>query len=427
MNEKIIENFLSLCAIPHKSHHEEKISRFLYDWAVKKGLAAVRDEEGNVIIDKAGSAGHENAPRTILQAHMDMVVVWEDGMDFDPLNDTITVINDGKTLKAKGTSLGGDDGAGVALAMSILEDETAVHGPIRAIFTVDEEDGMSGADHLDPKHLDAKYLINLDWEEFGSLCNSSAGSDMYRMHRAAEWEAASGKAYKIAVSGLVGGHSGASIHLKLANAIRIAARTAKTALDMCPGARLAAFRGGSAHNAIPASCTAVITVPEKDAEKVLDNMCRNKTFGEICEMKPEMEDSFMGYKNIFVNVIEALKTYVQTTGDDVVTAGEDKILDHPEYDDIGKIKDFLSVVTSKDKVMTLLSGDNRDIKINVKIGADGYDEIPKECSLVTATYSANGNKLGTYGVIGPIRMDYQKVVAVLENVGKILESILTNR
>lgn len=177
-----------------------------------------------------------------------------------------------------------------------------------------------------------------------------------------------------------------------------------------------------------------IAVPEnmteeqlKDAEKILDNMCRNKTFGEICEMKPEMEDSFMGYKNIFVNVIEALKTYVQTTGDDVVTAGEDKILDHPEYADIGKIKDFLSVVTSKDKVMTLLSGDNRDIKINVKIGADGYDEIPKECSLVTATYSANGNKLGTYGVIGPIRMDYQKVVAVLENVGKILESILTNR
>lgn len=268
MNEKIIENFLSLCAIPHKSHHEEKISRFLYDWAVKKGLAAVRDEEGNVIIDKPASAGHENAPRTILQAHMDMVVVWEDGMNFDPLNDAITVINDGKTLKARGTSLGGDDGAGVALAMSILEDDTAVHGPIRAIFTVDEEDGMSGADHLDPKHLDAKYLINLDWEEFGSLCNSSAGSDMYRIHRAAEWEPASGKAYTISVSGLVGGHSGASIHLRLANAIRIAARTAKAALDTCSGARLAAFRGGSAHNAIPASCSAVITVPEADAEKV---------------------------------------------------------------------------------------------------------------------------------------------------------------
>lgn len=270
MNEKIIENFLSLCAIPHKSHHEEKISRFLYDWAVSKHLAAIRDAEGNVIIDKPGTPGHEDAPRTILQAHMDMVVVWEDGMTFDPLNDTITVINDGKTLKARGTSLGGDDGAGVALAMAILEDEAAVHGPIRAIFTVDEEDGMSGADALDPKHLDAKYLINLDWEEFGSLCNSSAGSDMYRIHRAAEWEDASGKAFTISVSGLVGGHSGASIHLRLANAIRIAARTAKAALDVCPNARLAAFRGGSAHNAIPASAAAVITVPDSCAEKVLE-------------------------------------------------------------------------------------------------------------------------------------------------------------
>lgn len=270
MNEKIIENFLSLCAIPHKSHHEEKISRFLYDWAVKKGLAAERDAEGNVIIDKPGTPGHENAPRTILQAHMDMVVVWEDGMTFDPLNDAITVVNDGKTLKARGTSLGGDDGAGVALAMSILEDDSAVHGPIRAIFTVDEEDGMSGADHLDPKHLDAQYLINLDWEEFGSLCNSSAGSDMYRMHRAAAWEHASGKAYTISVSGLVGGHSGASIHLRLANAIRIAARTALAGLDVCGDVHLAAFRGGSAHNAIPASCTAVITVPEDGAEKVLE-------------------------------------------------------------------------------------------------------------------------------------------------------------
>ena len=177
-----------------------------------------------------------------------------------------------------------------------------------------------------------------------------------------------------------------------------------------------------------------ITVPEgmtddqlKDAEKVLDNMCKGKTFDEICDMKPEMEDSFMGYKNIFVNVIEALKTYMQTTDEDVVMAGEDKILDNPEYADIGKIKDFLSVVTSKDKVMNLLVDENRDIKINVKIGADGYDDIPKECSLVTATYSANGTKLGTYGVIGPIRMDYQKVVAVLENVGKILESILTGK
>lgn len=164
-----------------------------------------------------------------------------------------------------------------------------------------------------------------------------------------------------------------------------------------------------------------------DAEKVLCNMFKGRTFEDICNMKPEVEDNFLGYKNIFVNVIEALKTYVETSGEDVVIAGEDKIFEHPDYADVGKIKGFLSVVTSKDKVMNLLVGEDRHIKINVKIGSDGYDEIPKECSLVTATYSANGTPLGTYGVIGPVRMDYQKVVAVLENVGRILESIITNR
>ena len=164
-----------------------------------------------------------------------------------------------------------------------------------------------------------------------------------------------------------------------------------------------------------------------EAETVLANMFKGKTFEEICNLKPELEDNFMGYKNIFVNVIEALRAYMHASDTDVVTEGEDKILEHPEYADINKIKDFLSVVTSKDKVMNLLTDDGKDIKINVKIGTDGYSEIPEDCSLVTATYTANGKKLGTYGVIGPIRMDYQKVVAVLENVGKILESILSNR
>ncbi|MBR4419282.1 MAG: heat-inducible transcriptional repressor HrcA, partial [Clostridia bacterium] len=108
--------------------------------------------------------------------------------------------------------------------------------------------------------------------------------------------------------------------------------------------------------------------------------------------------------------------------------GEDKILQHPEYTDIDKIRNFLKAVTSKDKIINILSEDGkRDIKINVKIGSEGYDELPADCSLVSATYTANGVKLGTYGVIGPVRMDYKKVVTVLENVGRILESIITNK
>lgn len=177
-----------------------------------------------------------------------------------------------------------------------------------------------------------------------------------------------------------------------------------------------------------------ISVPEgmtdeqlSEAERVLSRLLSGKSFEEVCNIKDDINDEFSGYKNIFLNVVEALKVYMTVKESDVVMEGQDKILDNPEYADISKIKNFLSVVTKKDKVMTLLAGDGRDIKINVKIGTDGYEEIPKDCSLVTATYSANGTKIGTYGVIGPIRMDYQKVVAVLENVGKILESILTNR
>lgn len=270
MDHPILSNFLSLCAIPHKSHHEEAISAFLYDWGVKKGLAAIRDEAGNVILDKPGTPGHENAPVAILQAHMDMVCVAEDGRAYDPLTDPIRVINDGETLTADGTSLGGDDGAGVAMAMAILEDDSAVHGPIRAIFTVDEEDGMSGANALHPRHLEGKYVINLDWEAFGSLCCSSAGSDMYAVRRNAEWEtpAADAVAYALSVQGLEGGHSGSQIHLGRANAIRMAAAVLAAGAEN--SAALSSFRGGSAHNAIPAAAYASIVLPAEKAPAFLE-------------------------------------------------------------------------------------------------------------------------------------------------------------
>lgn len=164
-----------------------------------------------------------------------------------------------------------------------------------------------------------------------------------------------------------------------------------------------------------------------DANQMINKLFAGKTLSEICNLEVDFNESFSGYKTVFVNVIEALKTYFGGEADDVIMEGEEKILEHAEYGDINKIKEFLSVVTSKDKVLNILTEDNKDIKINVKIGSEGYDNLPKDCSVVTATYTANGKKVGTYGVIGPQRMDYQKVVAVLENVGKILESILIGR
>ena len=164
-----------------------------------------------------------------------------------------------------------------------------------------------------------------------------------------------------------------------------------------------------------------------EANIFINKMFAGKTFEEICSLEVDFNESFSGYKTIFVNVIEALKVYFASKEENVVLEGQDKILRHAEFTDVAKIKEFLSVVTSKDKVVNLLTPDNKDININVKIGSEGYDKLPADCSVVSATYSANGKKLGTYGVIGPKRMDYQKVVAVLENVGRIIESILSDK
>lgn len=178
----------------------------------------------------------------------------------------------------------------------------------------------------------------------------------------------------------------------------------------------------------------IITIPEvmtdesvEEVNSLLEKLVIGKKFSEISpEDFNRLVADFADYGHIFKEVIDALREYVNKGGD-VYMEGEEKILDHPEYADVDKIRDFMSVVTKKDKIVQLLGDDGSDISINVKIGTDGYDEIPDDCSLVSATYSANGVKIGTYGVIGPIRMDYQKVVAVLENVGKILESIISKR
>ncbi len=161
------------------------------------------------------------------------------------------------------------------------------------------------------------------------------------------------------------------------------------------------------------------------ANDILGNFFIGKTFSDVCSADFKLDEAFEGYKAVFHEVIDALREYL-THNDEVILEGEEKILSHPEYSDINKLKSFMSVVTKKDKVFNLLSN-NKSININIKIGSDGYEEIPADCSLVTATYTANGVEVGTYGVIGPTRMDYKKVIAVLENVGNILESILTNR
>ncbi len=177
-----------------------------------------------------------------------------------------------------------------------------------------------------------------------------------------------------------------------------------------------------------------ISIPEsmtdgqiKEASSMLHKLFVGKEFGEIVKLEDIVTEEFEVYREIFDSVMNTIEDYLTEKNADVILEGEGKILNHPEYNDTEKVKNFLSVVTSKNKLAGLLAGDSDNIEINIKIGGEEGKDMPSDCSLVTATYSASGVKIGTYGVIGPLRMDYQKVVSVLEGVGKILEDMLTNK
>ena len=165
----------------------------------------------------------------------------------------------------------------------------------------------------------------------------------------------------------------------------------------------------------------------QEASHLLSKLLVGKELGESIKLADVVASEFESYREIFNNVMSAIEEYILKDKADVVLEGQDKILNHPEYNDAEKVKNFLSVVTSKDKLTDLLVHDNDNIEINIKIGGEEGNNVPEDCSLVTATYSASGVKIGTYGVIGPLRMDYQKVVSVLEGVGKILEDMIKNK
>lgn len=266
----ILWEFDQIAQIPRPSHHEEKIGKYLADWARERGLSVTCDELGDVIIDKPAAPGCEGSPRVILQAHMDMVCVAAEGVAFDPLRDPIKVVSDGKVLRAEGTSLGADDGIGIALCLYVLQDETLRHGPLRVIFTVNEEDGMSSVD-MPAQYLDGDYLINLDWEWLGSLCNSAAGCDFIRLSRtAARVPAADGDVtLEVTLKGLQGGHSGVGINLGRANALVCVASALSRLTEADIPVKIAAFSGGQAKNAIPAAAQAAVLVPSDLAQKTV--------------------------------------------------------------------------------------------------------------------------------------------------------------
>ncbi len=308
--DTVVDNFMPLTKVPRPSHHEEKISNWLANWAREQGFETKQDKVYNVMFDVPATKGMENKPLGILQGHMDMVVAVADNKEFDPLNDTITVIRDDEkgTLTADGTSLGGDDGAGVAMIMAVAQGKMA-HGPLRMIITVDEEDGMTGALNVSPSWFDgAEFLINIDNEWSKQVLVSTAAGDSININQEIAFNNATyDTALYIEISNLKGGHSGVEIDKGRLNGVIGLATFLKGMSEKGVDYELASFEAGTASNAIPAKADAVIVVDSANEANV------EQSFATYCD---ELNTKYAGIEDEIkceVKAVDAVPQVVSRT------------------------------------------------------------------------------------------------------------------
>lgn len=271
----VLEEFIELSAMPHGSGNEWQISNYLMCRLEELGLHPQQDDYWNVICDVPATSGYENAPLTILQGHMDMVCVKAEDSAYSPSTDGILVlVMDGKLRSNGASSLGADCGIGNAAVLYLIGKHT-IHGPLRLIFTVDEERGLVGASKLDPRHLDgARYLINTDGFRLRDVVVSSSGGrrETYTKRLATTSPKGGGRCFHIRIDGFKGGHSGYDINKDRANAIKVMGRFLDDLMREIPFS-VSALNGGAAHNAIPSSCNATIVIREDHVDTLRD-ACR---------------------------------------------------------------------------------------------------------------------------------------------------------
>jgi dipeptidase D len=263
--EKVFYYFHEICQIPRPSKKEDKIIAWLMKIGQELGLETKKDEAGNVLISKPATNGKENVTPVIFQSHVDMVCEKNTDLVFDFEKDAIQPYVDGEWLKAKGTTLGADDGIGMAIALAILENKDIEHGPVECLFTVDEETGLTGAFALKAGFMKGKMLLNLDSEDEGEFFIGCAGGKDTLAKLDCEYEdkmPANVKSYRITVKGLKGGHSGDDINKNLANSVKILSRILWNAYQLFD-VRLADIKAGNLRNAIPREGYAIVVVPEE--------------------------------------------------------------------------------------------------------------------------------------------------------------------
>jgi dipeptidase D len=288
------KHFAALSRIPRGSKNEAAAARHVLETARQLGLEAVQDATGNVLVRKPASAGRERAAGVCLQAHLDMVCEKNEGKVHDFAKDPIELVREGNVLRADGTTLGADNGIGVAAALAVAEDRTLEHGPLEMLFTIDEETGLTGAQRLEPGFLRSRVLLNLDSEEEGEIYVGCAGGQDTRGTWKVAREAARPNmvALGVSVTGLRGGHSGLEIDKGRGNAVKILNRVVWALADGA-GARLASIRGGNKHNAIPREAFAVVCLPKSRLKKAHKLVARWQSIvrDELGPVEPDLEVS----------------------------------------------------------------------------------------------------------------------------------------
>ena len=359
----IWRNFDALTKVPRPSGHLEKVQQFLLDFARQIGVEAYVDKGNNVVMRKPATAGMENRKTILMQAHMDMVPQKspesKHNFETDPIE---TYVDEEGWVRAKGTTLGADDGMGVAAIMAVMEATDLQHGPIEALITADEETGMYGANDLPTGELNADILLNLDSETWGKFVIGSAGGINITAtldYKEVETDPEDA-ALRVILKGLRGGHSGLEIHEGRANANKLMVRFVREAVETCE-ARLASWSGGNMRNAIPFKAEVVLTMPKENVEamKALVN-----------DWQADFEDE---YKNIEEG-IEFFTETVETPKQEVPVEIQDNLIDAiyachdgvvrmiPSYPDVVETSSNLAIINIKDgkAVLQVLARSSRE-------------------------------------------------------------------
>ena len=296
----IWKNFHALTQVPRPSGHLEKIQQFLLEFAKEAGVEAFKDPAGNIVMRKPATPGMENRKGVILQAHMDMVPQKTPESTHNFETDPIETWIDGDWVKAKNTTLGADNGMGVAAIMAVMESKDLQHGPVEALITADEETGMYGANDLPEGELHGDFLMNLDSETWGKFVIGSAGGINVTAtldYKEVETDAED-VAIKVTLKGLRGGHSGLEIHEGRANANKLMVRFVREAIEDCE-ARLASWHGGNMRNAIPFKAEVVLTLPKENVDA----------------LKELVDD----WKEDFIDEFKGIETGIEFYAEDVAT------------------------------------------------------------------------------------------------------------